>query len=87
MEVVEAPRASVPFSLEPILVKLEEGRYISPILPASLADLVAGRRPAGGIDPRSNGVSGSGGGSGGGNSGSGGGGSGNKKYRPSWRPL
>ena len=36
-EVEEAPGASVPFSLEPILVELEGGRYIGPILPASLA--------------------------------------------------
>ena len=47
-EVEEAPGASVPFSLEPILVKLEGGRYIGPILSAALADLVAGRRPEGG---------------------------------------
>ena len=40
-EVEEAPGASAPFSLEPILVELEGGRYNGPILPASLADLVA----------------------------------------------
>ena len=42
-EVVEAPGGRVPFFLEPILVELEGGRYIEPILPTSLADLVAGR--------------------------------------------
>ena len=52
MEVEEAPGARVPFSLEPILVKLEGGRYIGPILPAALVDLVAGRRPAGGSAPK-----------------------------------
>ena len=52
-EVVESPGASVPFYLEPIMVELEGGRYIIPILPASLADLVAGRRPAGGSASRS----------------------------------
>ena len=56
--VVEAPEASAPFSLESILVDLEGGRYIGPILPASLADLVAGRRTAGGSAPKSSGGSG-----------------------------
>ena len=60
-EVEEAPGASVPFSLKPILVELEGGRYTVPILPAPLADLVAGRRPAGGSAPK-----GGGGGDGGG---------------------
>ena len=50
-EVEEALGASVPFSLEPILVELEGGRYIGPILPAALADLVSGRPPAGGSAP------------------------------------
>ena len=58
-EVEEAPGASVPFSLEPILVELEGGRYIGPILPDALADLVAGRRPAGGSAPKGGGGSGS----------------------------
>ena len=40
-KVVEAPGASVPFSLEPILVYLEGGRYIGPILPVYLADIVS----------------------------------------------
>ena len=43
-EVAEAPGASVPLPLEPILENMEEGLYIGPILPDSLADLVAGRR-------------------------------------------
>ena len=43
-EVVEALGDSVPFSLEPILVDLERVRYIGPIPPASLVDLVTGRR-------------------------------------------
>ena len=46
-EVVEALGSSIPFSLEPILVELEGGRYIVPILPISLAKLIAGRRSAG----------------------------------------
>ena len=44
--------AIVPFSLEPILVYLERGHYIGPILPASLVDLIIGRRTAGGSAPR-----------------------------------
>ena len=51
LEVVEALGVGVPFSLEPILVDLEGGRYIGPILPASLADLVTGSRPAGKCAP------------------------------------
>ena len=47
-KVVEALGASVPFSLELILVEIEGGRYISLILLISLADLVAGRVSAGG---------------------------------------
>ena len=43
---VEAPGGIVPFSLKPILVDLEGGRYIGQILPVSLADLVAGRGSA-----------------------------------------
>ena len=53
-KVVEVPGASVPLFLEPILIGLDRGQYIGPILPISLAKLVAGRRSAG--------VSGSGGG-------------------------
>ena len=47
-EVEESPGGSVPFSLEPILVELERGRYTGPILPATLADLISRRRPSGG---------------------------------------
>ena len=61
-EVEEAPGARVCFSLEPILVELEGGRYIGPILPASLADLVAGRRPSGESAPKGGGGGSSGGG-------------------------
>ena len=60
-EVEEAPGASIPFSLEPIMVELEGGRYIVPILPASLANLVAGRRPADGSAPKDGGGGSSGG--------------------------
>ena len=72
----EVEEASVPFSLEPILVKLEGGRYIVPILLAALADLVAGRQPAGGSAPKGGG--GGSGGSNGGGGGSGGSGGGHK---------
>ena len=61
---VEALGASVPFSLEQILVKLEGGRYIGPILPVSLFDLVTGRWSVGGGAPKIGG-GGSNGGSGG----------------------
>ena len=57
--VVEAPGVISPFYLEPILVKMEGGRYIVPILPASIDDLVTGRRPEGGSAPNS-GISGGG---------------------------
>ena len=66
-EVVEAPGCSSPFSLKPIMVYLKGGGYIGPILPISLADLVAGRRSAGGGAPRSGGNDGNGGGGGRGN--------------------
>ena len=76
---VEAPGDSVPFSLEPILVEMEGGRYMSPILPASLSNLITGRRPAGGGTPKSGDSGGGGGGDGGGSSG---GSSGTKKTSP-----
>ena len=63
LEVEESPGASVPFSLEPILVELVGGRYIGPILQDSLANLVAGRRSADGSSTKGGG-SGGGGGSG-----------------------
>ena len=83
-EVEEAPGASVPFSLEPILVELEGGRYTCPILPDSLAELVTGRRPAGRSAPKG-GVDGNGGGGGGGSSGGGGNIQTRKKF-PWWQP-
>ena len=49
-DVVEALGSRVPISIEPILVELERGGYIGSIFPTSLADLVAGRRSAGGGD-------------------------------------
>ena len=50
---------SVSFFPEPIMVKMEGGGYNGPILPASLADLVAGSRPASGSFPKSGGGVGS----------------------------
>ena len=47
-EVVEAPGAIIPFSLSPVLVDLERGIYLGPILPEPLADLIAGQRALGG---------------------------------------
>ena len=43
-EVVEAPGASAPFYLKPILVEMEGGCYMGPILPGTLEDLFAWRR-------------------------------------------
>ena len=58
-------RASVPFSLKPILVDLEGGRYIGLILPISLTNLVTGRRSAvSGVPRNGDGSSGVGGGNG-----------------------
>ena len=56
-EVVEVLGGIAPFSLESIPVELEGGCYIIPIIKISLADLVAGRRLAGGAVPRSSGGS------------------------------
>ena len=61
LEMVEAPGASFPFSIKPILGNLEGGCYITLILPSSLSDLVAGRRIAGGSAPKSGGGGGDGG--------------------------
>ena len=58
-ENVGAHGATVPLYLEPILIELEVGRYMGPILPVPLEDLVSGRHDGGG--------SGGGGISGGGN--------------------
>ena len=63
-EVVEAPGASFPFSLKPILVELEGGRYVVRILPLSLSDLLVGRQAAG-RNSRGGGDGGGGGGGGG----------------------
>ena len=41
-EVEEAPGASTPFSLKPLLVEMEGGHYTVPIIPAALVNLVAG---------------------------------------------
>ena len=45
---VEAPGDSAPISLKPILVDMEGGCYIRPILTTYLADLISGRRQVGG---------------------------------------
>ena len=74
-EDLEAPGSNTPFTLEPILLELDSGCYVGPILPGILADLLAGRRPGGGDRSGGGGISsgGSGGiviGGGGGNNGS-----------------
>ena len=43
-EDVGAPGATVTFSLDPILLNLEGGRYVGPLLPMPLAELVSDRR-------------------------------------------
>ena len=65
-ESLDALGSNVPFSLKPIMVKLEGGRYIVPILPTSLSELVANTDGRGGDS-----VSRGGGGGGGGRDGSG----------------
>ena len=67
MESLEAPEATVSFTMDPILLKLAVEIYINLILLGYLTDLLAGQRPV---------SSSSGGGGGGINSGSGSGGSG-----------
>ena len=47
LEVVEAPGGIVPFSLKPILVDMEGGCYMGPILPGPLEDLLVGRQAIG----------------------------------------
>ena len=37
------PGATVPFSLDPIFLKLEGGRYVGMLLPMTLAEVVSGR--------------------------------------------
>ena len=56
-DVVEALGARISFSLELIMVNLEGGRYIGPILPVSLTDFVAGWWSTGRGDPKSGGGS------------------------------
>ena len=41
-EALEATGAIIPFSLNPILVELESGCYVGPILMGPLVDLLAG---------------------------------------------
>ena len=59
LEDVGVPRATVPFSLEPILLDMKGERYVGPLLPATLAELVSGRCGGGNIN--GGGGSGSGG--------------------------
>ena len=47
-EALEAPGAYIPFMLEPILPKIEGGRYMGPILTVILSDRLVGRRPGSG---------------------------------------
>ena len=47
-EKVGATGATVPFSLKPILLELESGRYVGPLLPLPLTELVSGRHGDGG---------------------------------------
>ena len=49
LEDVEAPSETVPFSLEPILLEMESGRYVVPLLPATLVEMVSGGRGSNGI--------------------------------------
>ena len=83
-ESLDAPGCQVPFLLEPILVELEGGRYVGPIHPPALGDLVsrASGRGGGGSGGRSSGGDGGSGGGvdgGGGNGGGGGGATANKR--------
>ena len=41
-EALESPVGNILFSLNPILVDLKGGRYVGPIVPIQLADLVSG---------------------------------------------
>ena len=71
LETLDAPGCQVPFSLEPILAELEGGRYVGPILPPALGDLVSKANGRGGGD--GDGSCGGGSGNNGGGSGGGGG--------------
>ena len=57
LEDLEASGSTFPFTLNPILPELDGGRYIGLILPGTLMDLLAGRRP---ISTRSGGGGGKG---------------------------
>ena len=46
LEALDYLEANTPFSLEPILVDLEEGIHVGLILPVTLEDLLAGWRPS-----------------------------------------
>ena len=48
LEDVGAPRAMVTFLVELVLLNLECGRYMVPLLPDNLAEMVSGRRVGGG---------------------------------------
>ena len=56
----------MPLLVEPLLLELEGGRYVGPLLPATFVELVSGRRVGG--DGNNGDDSGSGGDSGGGGS-------------------
>ena len=76
LESLEALGGTVPSMLEPILLELEGGRYLGPILLGVLAFLLAVRRPGdtrGGNSGRCSGCSGSSSGSSGFRGGGGGG--------------
>ena len=62
-EALEAPGVNTPFFLESILVDLEGGRYVGPILPIQLTDLVSGGGRGGGGAKGNGGKGGGGGGS------------------------
>ena len=49
-EDVGAPGSTVPFLLEPILLELEGGRYVGPLFPLPLAELVSRRRGGNGCN-------------------------------------
>ena len=55
LESVGAPGAEVPLSVEPILLYMEGGWYVVPLLPGPLADLVRRRHGGGGISSGVNG--------------------------------
>ena len=60
-EDVGVPGAMMQFSMEPILLKLEGGKYVGPLLPDTLEYLVSERRGGGGSGGSSGGDSGGGG--------------------------